>query len=103
MLKAANEPQKDQGALIEQNRVLMHKVSSLESALQTINGDKKGEDNETLLLKRKLALFEAKMKQLEEDKKMREVKTKTQQVHIEIELLQLFHSLAGSGRNDTHL
>lgn len=75
MLKAASEPQKDPTVDAQQNRKLAQKMSALETALKTMNEERKlgSDDKETIMLKKKLALFESRMRELEEEKRIRDV------------------------------
>lgn len=50
---------------------MTQKMLMMEQALRKMNEDKGKEDQETLALKKKLAVFESKMKQLEEEKQLR--------------------------------
>jgi len=74
MQKVASEPQTDNARIVEENKKMAQKMMRLEAALRQMNEEKqKGvEDNDSAMLKKKLALFEARMKQLEEEKKIRE-------------------------------
>jgi septal ring factor EnvC (AmiA/AmiB activator) len=52
-------------------RAMTQKMLMMEQSLRKMNEDKGKEDQETSALKKKLAVFESKMKQLEEEKQLR--------------------------------
>lgn len=52
-------------------RAMTQKMLLMEQNLRKMNEDKGKEDQETQALKKKLAVFESKMKQLEEEKQLR--------------------------------
>lgn len=79
MLKAAQEPATDQQKMIEENKKMAQKMARLESALRQMNDEKKkgGDDTqESAMLRKKLALFENRMKELEDEKNLRKVNQK---------------------------
>jgi hypothetical protein len=75
MMSKVQKEKDDETAAVEESKALSAKMNRLEAALRLMNEDrKKGtvEDKDTLLLRRKLALFEQKLQEMEAEKKMRE-------------------------------
>jgi len=68
MKKTIAEPSSNSN---EQARGMQQKMIQLETALKSMNDQKANDDSETATLKKKLTVFEGKMKQLEEEKQMR--------------------------------
>jgi predicted metal-dependent hydrolase len=69
------QKEKDEVAAANEAKALAAKMNRLEAALRLMNEErKKGsvEDKDTLLLRRKLALYELKLQQMEAEKKVRE-------------------------------
>ncbi len=74
MLKSTQEPVADQSKQTEVNQDVVQKMARLEAALKSMNDDRTTHDSaDVILLKKKLSLFESRMKELEEEKKLREV------------------------------
>jgi hypothetical protein len=75
MMAKVQKEKDDESAAANESKTLGAKMNRLEAALRLMNEDrKKGavEDKDTLLLRRKLALFEQKLQEMEAEKKMRE-------------------------------
>lgn len=75
MMSKVQKEKEDESSAANEAKALGAKMNRLEAALRLMNEDrKKGtvEDKDTLLLKRKLSLFEQKLGEMEAEKKMRE-------------------------------
>jgi len=75
MMAKVQKEKDDETAAVTESKALSAKMNRLEAALRLMNEDrKKGtvEDKDTLLLRRKLALFEQKLQEMEAEKKMKE-------------------------------
>lgn len=65
-------------------------MARLEAALRLMNEERKNkvEDKETILLKRKLALFEQKFKEVEESKKVKETEKESNELRDKLLLME---------------
>jgi len=73
MMVKVQKEKDDETAAATENKALGAKMNRLEAALRLMNEDRKkgtgAEDKDTLLLRRKLALFEQKLQEMEAEKK----------------------------------